>query len=50
MKSVTYNFYCCYFQATRNASWLARMLAGDRLKMLNDLMQWDVSEQVSESR
>ncbi|WP_297206187.1 glucose uptake inhibitor SgrT [uncultured Pluralibacter sp.] len=50
MKPVTYNFYCRYFLATRDASWLARLLAGYRLKMLNDLMQWDVNGQVSESR
>lgn len=41
-------FYQQYFLATQGASWLARLVAGTRLKMLEDLMQWDVTSAASD--
>jgi len=44
MKKLTAcEFYQQYFSATQGASWLARLVAGMRLKMLEDLMQWEVT-------
>ncbi|WP_312626119.1 glucose uptake inhibitor SgrT [Scandinavium sp.] len=40
-------FYQQYFLATQGASWLARLVAGMRLKMLEDLMQWEVTTPAS---
>lgn len=38
-------FYRNYFAATQvvGAGWLARLSAGQRLRMLEDLMQWEVT-------
>jgi len=48
MRSTTGQFFHCYFCATRNVSWLARQIAEQRLKMLEDLMQWEVTRKTSE--
>ncbi|MCT4705236.1 glucose uptake inhibitor SgrT [Enterobacteriaceae bacterium H11S18] len=39
-------FYRSYFAATQRvgAGWLARLTAGQRLRMLEDLMQWEVTD------
>ena len=42
-------FYRRYFLATQGASWLARLVAGKQLKMLEELMQWEVTNPASES-
>ncbi|MGU3414343.1 glucose uptake inhibitor SgrT [Enterobacteriaceae bacterium C34A] len=42
-------FYQQYFLATQGASWLARLVAGMRLNMLEELMQWDVTNPASPS-
>ncbi|WP_455548749.1 glucose uptake inhibitor SgrT [Dryocola clanedunensis] len=38
-------FYRSYFAATQRvgSGWLARLTAGQRLRMLEDLMQWEVT-------
>lgn len=41
-------FYQQYFLATQGASWLARLVAGTRLKTLEELMQWEVTNPVSD--
>jgi hypothetical protein len=48
-KSSTRQFYRQYFLATQGASWLARQVAGERLKMLEELMQWEVTKPTSDS-
>ena len=47
-KPTARQFYQQYLLATQGASWLARLVAGMRLKMLEDLMQWDVTNPVSD--
>jgi len=47
-RSTTRQFYQHYFFATRHVCWLARQMAGMRLKMLEDLMQWEVTRSTSE--
>ncbi|AUP77174.1 glucose uptake inhibitor SgrT [Kosakonia oryzendophytica] len=41
--SSTRRFYLDYFLATQDACWLACQSARSRLKMLEELMQWDVT-------
>ena len=36
----TRQFYLDYFRATQGTCWLARQSAAQRLKILEDLMQW----------
>ncbi|MGY5958485.1 glucose uptake inhibitor SgrT [Kosakonia sp. BK9b] len=43
-------FYLDYFRATQDACWLARQSAGQRLKILEELMQWEVTPPVSSHR
>jgi hypothetical protein len=45
-RSTARQFYQQYFSATK-ASWLARQCAEQRLKMLEELMQWDVTNPTS---
>lgn len=40
-------FYLDYFRATQDAGWLARLSARQRLKMLEELMQWEVTMPIS---
>ncbi|UNB80438.1 glucose uptake inhibitor SgrT [Klebsiella pneumoniae] len=41
-------FYQHYFSATKEVSWLACQMAGrQRLRILEDLMQWDVTKPTS---
>ena len=47
-RSTARQFYQRYFSATQGVSWLARQCAEQRLKMLEDLMQWDVTKSTSE--
>ncbi|HEY2453571.1 MAG TPA: glucose uptake inhibitor SgrT [Scandinavium sp.] len=47
-KPTVCQFYQQYFLATQGVSWLARLVAGTRLKMLEELMQWDVTSTVSD--
>lgn len=44
-RSPVIKFYHQYFAATQNVSagWLARLTATQRLKMLEDLMQWEIT-------
>lgn len=49
-RSSPVEFYQDYFAATQfvktkgvGAGWLARLTAGQRLRMLEDLMQWEVT-------
>lgn len=37
-----------YFAATQGVSWLARLCAGQRLKMLEELMQWELTNRASD--
>lgn len=46
-KPTARRFYQQYFLATQEASWLARLVAGTRLKILEDLMQWEVTHPAS---
>ena len=46
-RSTTRQFYQLYFPATKGTSWLARQCAEQRLKILEDLMQWDVTKAAS---
>ena len=48
MGSSMKQFYQCYFSATQDASWLARLMAGRQQKILGDLMQWRVTSQTSD--
>lgn len=43
-RSTARQFYQQYFLATQGVSWLARQCAEQRLKILEDLMQWDVTK------
>ncbi|MEL2243079.1 glucose uptake inhibitor SgrT [Leclercia adecarboxylata] len=47
-RSATNQFYQQYFSATKGMSWLARRCAEQRLKILEDLMQWEVTTSTSE--
>lgn len=47
-RSTIHQFYQRYFFATRHVSWLARQMAGMRIKMLEELMQWEVTRSTSE--
>ncbi|AUJ82949.1 MULTISPECIES: glucose uptake inhibitor SgrT [Enterobacter] len=46
-RSTARQFYQQYFLATQGVSWLARQCAEQRLKMLEELMQWDVTKSTS---
>lgn len=48
-RSPVIKFYHQYFAATQNVSagWLARLTATQRLRMLEDLMQWEVTTSVT---
>ncbi|MEH0886651.1 glucose uptake inhibitor SgrT [Enterobacter sp. UNJFSC 003] len=46
-RSTARQFYQQYFSATQGMSWLARQCAEQRLKMLEELMQWDVTRPAS---
>ena len=46
-RSTARQFYQQYFSATKGTSWLARQCAEQRLKMLEELMQWDVTKPTS---
>jgi len=48
-RSFTRQFYLAYFRATQGASWLKRPNTTQRLKMLEELMQWEVTSPVSKS-
>ena len=45
-------FYRNYFAATQRVGtgWLARLTAGQRLRMLEDLMQWEITTPMSVKR
>lgn len=45
--SSTRQFYLAYFRATQNASRLFGLSANQRLKMLEELMQWEVTIPIS---
>jgi len=47
-KSTARQFFNQYFTATKGASWLARRCEAQRLKMLEELMQWDVTSRTSD--
>ena len=47
-RSTTNQFYQQYFSATKGVSWLARRCAEQQLKILEDLMQWEVTPSTSE--
>lgn len=44
-RSSAVEFYRNYFAATKfvESGWLARLTEGQRLRMLEDLMQWEVT-------
>ena len=46
-RASTQQFYLAYFRATQNASRLFRLNTNQRLKMLEELMQWEVTIPVS---
>ena len=46
-RSTARQFYQQYFLATKGVSWLARRCAEQQLKILEDLMQWDVTKPTS---
>ncbi|MGS2874566.1 glucose uptake inhibitor SgrT [Enterobacter huaxiensis] len=46
-RSTARQFYQQYFSATKGVSWLARRCAEQRLKTLEELMQWDVTKPIS---
>ncbi len=48
-RSFTQQFYLAYFRATQGASWLKCPNAVQRQKMLEELMQWEVTSTVSTS-
>ena len=48
MRSTAKQFYQRYFSATQDASWLARPCSEQRLKMLEELMQWGVTSKASD--
>ncbi|XTZ37725.1 glucose uptake inhibitor SgrT [Salmonella enterica] len=43
----TRQFYLDYFRATKRVSWLARPGTTQRLKMLEELMQWGLTTSVA---
>ena len=47
-RSTARQFYRKYFSATKGVSWLARQRPEERLKMLEELMQWEVTKVTSE--
>lgn len=47
-KSSARQFYLHYFTATCRTGWLTRLSAQQRLKMLEDLMQWSVTSPTSD--
>ncbi|ROP59811.1 inhibitor of glucose uptake transporter SgrT [Enterobacter sp. BIGb0383] len=47
-KSSARQFYQNYFTATRRTGWLTGLSAQQRLKMLEDLMQWSVTSPTSD--
>jgi hypothetical protein len=47
-RSTASQFYQQYFSATKGVSWLARRCAEQRLNMLEELMQWEVTKPTSE--
>ncbi|MRS90694.1 glucose uptake inhibitor SgrT [Enterobacteriaceae bacterium RIT714] len=47
-RSTARQFYQHYFSATKGVSWLARQFAEQRLKLLEDLMQWEVTNSTSD--
>lgn len=56
-RSSTVKFYQNYFAATQfvltkgvGARWLARLTAVQRLRMLEDLMQWEVTAPTTDER
>ncbi|MEG5841425.1 glucose uptake inhibitor SgrT [Enterobacter mori] len=46
-RSTARQFYQQYFSATKGLSWLARQCAEQRLKTLEELLQWDVTKPTS---
>ncbi|MCU6215252.1 glucose uptake inhibitor SgrT [Enterobacter bugandensis] len=46
-RSTARQFYQQYFSATKGVCWLARQCAEQRLRILEDLMQWDVTKPTS---
>ncbi|WP_437888273.1 glucose uptake inhibitor SgrT [Phytobacter sp. V91] len=46
-RSFTRQFYLAYFRASQRASWLQCPNAEQRLRMLEELMQWNVTSPVS---
>ncbi|WP_435929069.1 glucose uptake inhibitor SgrT [Dryocola sp. BD613] len=51
-RSSAVEFYRNYFVATQRvgSGWLARLTARQRLKMLKDLMQWEVTTPAAAKR
>lgn len=49
-RSTARQFYLQYFIATQGVNWLARQSARQRVKMLEDLMQWELTAPVSQTR
>lgn len=51
-RSSPVEFYRHYFAATQGvgSGWLARLTAGQRLGMLKDLMQWEVTTPMAVKR
>lgn len=47
-KSSAYLYIQHYFAATRDHSWLARLCDGLPLKMLEELMQWELTPPASD--
>ena len=43
-RSTARQFYQQYSSATKGVSWLARQCADQRLRTLEELMQWDVTK------
>jgi hypothetical protein len=48
MKSTERQFFQQYFAATKGVSWLARQCEAQRLKILEELMQWEVTTPTSD--
>lgn len=51
-RSSTAKFYQNYFATTQcvGSGWLARLTAGQRLRMLEELMQWEVTTPKTDER
>lgn len=47
-KSTARQFFQQYFAATKGVSWLARQCEAQRFKILEELIQWDVTTPTSE--